>query len=146
MSCPAGSVTSSHLFCDISTNNGTATSGVHVTGGSRGCKVPPRDFWPGKKGKRSENWEENKENYKRESGKLKMEGEKVTKMRWELFLFSFFFLLLTFQNPQNLFWVYQNGNFLQGKSISCWKKIRKILCPLRKIFLLHPWLNTILIL
>ena len=30
----------------------------------------------------------------------------------------FFFLLFTFENNGNLFWVYQNGNFLQGKNIS----------------------------
>ena len=32
--------------------------------------------------------------------------------------FFFFFLLFTFENDKNLFWVYQNGNFLPGKSIS----------------------------
>ena len=62
-------------------------------------RVPPRDFWPGnfcwptgekearKKGERGGNWEEKKENCKREGGKLKMEGGKVTK--WgEHFCFS----------------------------------------------------------
>ena len=29
----------------------------------------------------------------------------------------FFFLLFTFENDGNLFWVYQNGNFLPGKII-----------------------------
>ena len=78
--------------------------------------------------------------------KLKMEGGKSYKMRRGLFFFGFlffifyFFLLFTFQNHYNLFWVYQNGNFLQGKSISRQEKIReKRLCPLRKIFLLRPW-------
>ena len=34
-------------------------------------------------------------------------------------VFFFFFLLLsTFENDGNLFWVYQNGNFLPGKNIS----------------------------
>ena len=32
--------------------------------------------------------------------------------------FFFFFLLFTFQTVENLFWGYQNGNFLLGKSIS----------------------------
>ena len=44
-----------------------------------------------------------------------------------LFLFCLFvcFLLFTFQNHWNLFWVYQNGTFLPGKSISRGNKIRK---------------------
>ena len=40
----------------------------------------------------------------------------------------------------NLFWVYQNRNFLPGKSISRWEKNQeKLLCPLWKKFLLRPW-------
>ena len=31
-----------------------------------------------------------------------------------LFVCLFFFLLFTFENDENLFWVYQNGNFLPG--------------------------------
>ena len=43
-----------------------------------------------------------------------------------LILFYFiFFLLFTFQNHLNLFWVYQNGNFLPGKGISLREKIGK---------------------
>ena len=49
-------------------------------------------------------------NWKKEGGKLKMEEEKVTK--WA-------------ENHWNLFCVYQNGNFLPGKSISRREKIRK---------------------
>ena len=55
---------------------------------------------------------------KREGGKLKMEGGKVTRWGEDLF----FFLLVTFQNHWNLFWVYQNGHFLSGKNISHWEK------------------------
>ena len=68
-----------------------------------------------------------------------MEGGKITK--WgEKFFFFFFFFLFTFQNDWNLFWVYQNGNFLPGKSISRrGKNQEKWLCPLREIFLLRPW-------
>ena len=58
---------------------------------------------------------------------------KIEKKRWKIgngsrkmsekdvrtfFFFFFFFLLFTFENDENLFWVYQNGNFLPGKSIS----------------------------
>ena len=41
------------------------------------------------------------------------------------FFFFFFFFLFTFENDENLFWVYQNGNFLPGKSISRREKITK---------------------
>ena len=34
------------------------------------------------------------------------------------FFYLFFFFFFTFENDRNLFWVYQNGNFLPGKSIS----------------------------
>ena len=33
-----------------------------------------------------------------------------------LFLFFFSFFLFTFENDVNLFWVYQNENFLPGKN------------------------------
>ena len=44
----------------------------------------------------------------------RMEGVKVVRT----FFFFFFFLLFTFENDENLSWVYQNGNFLPGKNIS----------------------------
>ena len=54
-----------------------------------------------------------------------MEVEKVMKRGEDVFFFFFFvfvclfvFSLFTFENGGNLFWVYQNGNFLPGKSIS----------------------------
>ena len=89
-----------------------------------------------RKGWKLRNWEEKKENYKREVGK-------VLKKRWGLFFsfFFFFFLLFTFENDGNLFWVYQNGTFQPGKSISRREKNQeKLLCPLRNICLLRPWL------
>ena len=42
-----------------------------------------------------------------------------------VWFFFFFFLLFTFQNHWHLFWGYQNGNFLPGKSISHRKKFKK---------------------
>ena len=56
-----------------------------------------------KKGKRGENFEEKKENCKREGGKLEMEVIKVTKSGEDLF---FFFFLFTFENEGNLFFVH----------------------------------------
>ena len=57
--------------------------------------------------------------------------------RWGPFSFSFFFLLFTFENDRNLFWVYQNGEFSTGKKyFTLEKKSGK--CPLRKICLLSP--------
>ena len=41
-----------------------------------------------------------------------MEVGKVIKRGEDLF---FFFLLFTFENNRNLFWVYENGNFSTGK-------------------------------
>ena len=67
-----------------------------------------------------------------------MEAGKRCKKRWGPFFF-FFFLLFTFENDENLFWVYQKGNFLPGKRISRREKNQeKWLCPLRKICLLRP--------
>ena len=74
-----------------------------------------------KKRKRGENWEEKKENCKTEGRKLEMEVGKVIKSV-VVFFFFFFFLLFTFENDENLFWVYQNGKFLPGKNISCREK------------------------
>ena len=54
---------------------------------------------------------------------MKMEVGKVIKKRVEdPPFFFFFFVLFTFENDRNLFWVYQNANFLPGKSISCREK------------------------
>ena len=44
-----------------------------------------------------------------------MEVRKVVKEVMTFFFFFFFFLLFTFEKDRNLFWVYQNGNFLPGK-------------------------------
>ena len=118
--------------------------------------VPPRDFWLGnfcwpsgkkearKKGKRGENWEEKKENCKREEregGKLKMAGGKVWVTEWgEDPFFSLFFF--TFQNHSNLFWVYQNAKFSTGKKhftiFTPGKKSGKITLPPQKNFPVTP--------
>ena len=82
-----------------------------------------------KKGKRGENCEEKKENWKMEGGKLEMEVGKVIESGEDLF----FFPLFTFENDGNLFWVYQNGNFLPGKNISRQeKKSGKMTLPPQK--------------
>ena len=67
-----------------------------------------------------------KENCKMEGGKLKMEGGKNSKMRF------FFVFVFVFLNDYNLFWVYQNGNFLPGKNQEKW------LCPPQKNFPVTP--------
>ena len=53
-----------------------------------------------------------------------MKVRKVIK-RVEDFFSFFSSLLFTFENDGNLLWVYQNGNFLPGKSISHREKIRE---------------------
>ena len=80
------------------------------------------------------------EKKRRKGGKLEIEVGKVIKIEWGLFFFFFFFfLLVTFENDGNLFWIYQNGNFLPGKCKSRREKNQeKWLCPLRKICLLRP--------
>ena len=66
-----------------------------------------------------------------------MEVGKALKKTWGPFFF--FFLLFTFENDRNLFWVYQNGKFSTGKKHSRREKNQeKWLCPLRKICLLRP--------
>ena len=57
----------------------------------------------------------------------------VTKWGEDFFFFSF-------QNDLNLFWVNQYGNFLPVMSISRREKknLEKLMCPLRKLFLLRP--------
>ena len=88
-----------------------------------------------KKGK-VENWKWKEE---------KWQNEEMTLLCFVCFFFFvcvflfFVFLLFTFQNHWNLFWVYQNGNFLLGKSISCQEKIQeKLLCSSLKNFPLMP--------
>ena len=105
--------------------------------------VPPRDFWLGnfcwpsgkkearKKGKMGENWEEKKENCKREE----REGGKVWVTEWgEDPFFPLFFSL--FKTTQICFGSTKMQNLLPGKSISPFsrreKNQEKWLCPLRK--------------
>ena len=114
-----------------------------LTSGGGGWQSAPQRLLTGKfllmyqekrgkeKGKRGENLEEKKENGKREGGKLEMEVGKVIKRGEDLFLF-FFFLLFTFENDRNLFWVYLNGNFLQEKTIHAGKKSGKMTLPPQK--------------
>ena len=67
--------------------------------------------------------------------------EKFTQWGEDLF---FLFIFFTFQNHWNLFWVYQNGNFLPGKSISHRGKSGKMtLTPLKNIPLMQgvEWVN-----
>ena len=80
--------------------------------------------------KRGENWEETKENCKREGGKLK--NGRWKRLQNEERIFFFFFFLSLFETTKILFWVYQIGNFLPGK---------KHFTP-GKIFLLRPWPQT----
>ena len=119
-------------------------SGVTGGGGGRGAECPPetsdREIFADVSGK------------KRQGKKGK--GVKIEKKRWKIgygsrktsekevrtFFFFFFFLLFTFENDENLFWVYQNGNFLPGKSISRREKNQENdFAPSEKICLLRPW-------
>ena len=111
-----------------------------VTGGGRGKSASPETSdrsisadLSGKEGngvKKKETWISEGENVKWKDGR-----GKVTKWGEDPLFFFFFF-----QNDWNLFWFYQNGNFLLGKSISLRGKNQETwLYPLRKIFLLHPW-------
>ena len=101
-------------------------SGLHVVsgvtgggGGGRGGRVPPpetsdREIFADVSGK------------KRQGKKGK--GVKIETKRWKIGngsrktsekeVRTFFFFFFFFENDENLFWVYQNGNFLPGKSIS----------------------------
>ena len=86
-----------------------------------------------------------------EKGKMEKKRRKIVKGKREKFeneerIFFFFFFLL-FQNDENLFWVYENGNFLPRKSISLREKNQeKLLCPpSEKIFLLRPCMRICLL-
>ena len=124
-------------FSGIPTLEFTCKQGVaqwHNRWGGQGAECPPRDFWPGnfcwrigkkRQGKKEKggNWEEKKEKCRKGRWKIGVEVGKATKRGKDLF-FPFFFLF-TFENNRNLFWVYQNLNFLPGKSISRREKIMK---------------------
>ena len=102
-------------------------------GGVLGGRVPPRDFWPGnfcwrirkkearKNGKRGENWEEKKENCKREGGKLEMEVGKVIKRGEDLVfclfvcLFWFFFFAFHFWKRRKFVLGLRKWDFYTGK-------------------------------
>ena len=85
-----------------------------------------------KKLKRGENWEEKKENCKREGGKLEMEVGKVVKRETEVrtffFFFFFFFFAFHFWNlktPEICFLSIKMGIFYQEQTFHAGKKIRK---------------------
>ena len=63
-----------------------------------------------------------------------MEVGEVIKRGGDFFFFFFFFFAFHFWKRRKFVLVYQNGNFLPGKSQE------KLLCPLRKICLLRPCL------
>ena len=98
--------------------------------GGRGQSAPPppTSDWeisadlPGKKGKRGENWEENKENCKREGEKLKMEGGKLQN---EERTFFFFFCFSLFKTTQICFGSTKLEIFYREKALHTRKKIRK---------------------
>ena len=72
-----------------------------------------------------------------------MEVGKVVKRDEDLFFF-FFFLLFTFENDGNLFWVYQNGNFLPGKKkhFTPGKKSGKMTLPPQKNMSVTPLISA----
>ena len=134
--CQAGRLVMLQWYCECSGVTG---------GGAGGQSAPPetsdREIFADVSGKKGKGWK-----LRRKGGKLEMEAGKRQKKRWgPFFFFFFFFLLFTFENDENLFWVYQNGNFLPGKSISRREKNQeKWLCPLRKICLLRPCVSDVL--
>ena len=132
-----------------------------VKGGGAGGRVPPYIFHreifadlPGKNGQgRRGNAGEKNKYLKRKTWKIENGRENYEKWKkWAedlffffsssffflfFFFFFFFFGLSLFETTEifkNLFGVYQNGQFLPGKSIFHWEKW---LCPLWKIFLLR---------
>ena len=90
----------------------------------------------GKKGKRGENWEEKKENCKRERGKLEMEVGKVIKRGEDFFFFFFFFfffLLFTFENDWKFVLGLPKWEFSTGKKhFTPGKKSGKMTLPPQK--------------
>ena len=128
-----------------------------------GGRVPPRDFWPGnfclrigkkevrKKRKRGENWEEKKENCKREAWKLEIKPGKAIKRGEDLFflfiylIFFFFFFAFHFWKRRKFVLGLPNCEFSTGKKhFTPGEKNRKNDCLLRKICLLRPCVESIL--
>ena len=126
-------IISSLFSCCLLVISNYLSSGVTGGGGQvRGSECPPETsdeeisadlLGKRKKGKRGGR-EMEKKIRKLVKGKVENLKWKEEKLQNEerTFFFFFFFLLLTFQNHKNLFWVYQNENFLLGKSISRQKK------------------------
>ena len=121
--------------------------------GGRGGRVPPRDFWPGnfcwpieeKEGRKNGKMEQERRQI--EKGKVENENwmRKSDKMRREMRRGPFFFFFgCHFSKPLK---------FVLGQpkwEFSTWKKHfitgknqEKFICPLRKIFLLRPWVSIV---
>ena len=107
---------------------------IDNSGVTGGCRVPPRDFWPGNfwwpTGKREarkkmENGAEKKENWKREGGKL--EGGKVSKGSF------FFFFFVHFSKPLKFVLGLLKWEFSTGKKhFTLGKKSAKMTAPSEK--------------
>ena len=125
----------------LQTGPGILLSGVTAGGKSAPLTLLTGKFlltyWEKRGRKKRENWKEKK--------RRKIEKGKVENWKWKEEKFKnkegIRGGLFSFQNHWNLVWVYQNGNFLPGKTISRREKIQeKLLAPSWKIFLLRPWL------
>ena len=111
-----------------------------VTGGGQGgqTEFPPRDFWLGKRqGKKVKGVKIEKKRRKIIKEKLANWKRKVKKLQnAERTLFFFFFFCLSLLKTTEIcfgFWVYQNGNFLQGKKhFTLGKKSGKMTLPPQK--------------
>ena len=68
-------------------------------------------------------WRRKEGKLEKERWKIEMEGGKSSKMRRGPFFFLFFFLLFTFQNDKNLFWVIKMEIFYREKAFHAGKKI-----------------------
>ena len=104
-------------------------------GGRVPTSPPPRDFWPGNfcwpTGKRkTRKKDKEKENRKREGGKLKRKSYKKSR---GLFFFHFSKPLKFVLGLPKWEFSTKKKHFTPGKNQEKW------LCPLWKIFLLHPW-------
>ena len=114
----------------------------------RGAECPPRlltgKFLLPYREKRGKKTRENGAVKRRKIGKGRVENQKWKEEKLQnegrtFFFFLFFFLLFNFQNHWNLFWVYQNGNFLPGrKTFTPGKKSGKMTLPPLKNIPLTP--------
>ena len=135
------------IFFSGPPDKGQIYSGSGVTGGGGvGVQSEPQRLLTGKflltywekrgKEKREKGWK-----LRRKGGKLEMEeqenvingGEDFSFFSFFFFFFFFFFCFSLLKTTKICFWVYQNANFLPGKSISRrGKKSRKMTLPPQK--------------